>query len=301
MLKKFLDGMVFGAGFSLVFVIIWSVAFYWVLPSVINSRFYGESVGFSPSSVDDSGVSVEAPPEIDQGNRYLGSTGTYSGDFEMNRQAGTLEAGPGKIVGRVTADGEPVAGLKLQLALNGKVMSQWATSDARGKYTVSVPYGKYRVDGFKLDHRIADRVLAGMIQHPQSSPYGATFRVSEKSVGQGLDFRFVSPIVKYVSENTYTESEDIYLRWEPYPNAATYQIQVYEKETPDGFRGIAQLADWDQRPSTTETHINLRDYPQFEFRPGKYYSVTIQARDDMNKILSEIDTRYRDYDFKIVD
>ena len=95
---------------------------------------------------------VHFPPEISRSNKFLGATGFYSGDFSRG-SSGVLSSGPGQIIGAAMVDGEPLEGLRLRLALNGSVMSQWATTGAAGRYEIGVPFGGYRIDGFELAWR----------------------------------------------------------------------------------------------------------------------------------------------------
>ena len=105
-------------------------------------------------------VVTAAPPIVDV-ERFHGSTGVFMGEFPVDGRHAVLAAGPARLVGTVTSSGKPVEGLRVRLALNGAVMSQWATSGADGKYQVALPAGTYRIDGYELDSQSAHRVLRG--------------------------------------------------------------------------------------------------------------------------------------------
>jgi hypothetical protein len=114
MFKRFLHGLVFGSGFAIAFVIIWVVGFYVVFPKIVTTTWdSGTSAGTEKE--------VYAVPPINESRRFLGSTGRYS---TPGSREDVLSSGPGEIVGKAEVNGEPVAGLKLRLALNGKVMSR---------------------------------------------------------------------------------------------------------------------------------------------------------------------------------
>src|SRR5262245_16390990 len=127
MLQKFLHGLAVGAGFAVAMVVVTS-ALSWTALSFWSADRGGVSVSSSGE--------VDAPPQLSSARRFLGTTAIYSSDFFDHRSGETLAAGDGKIVGRVLRDEQPVGGVTLRLALNGRVTSQWATTDATGAYTV---------------------------------------------------------------------------------------------------------------------------------------------------------------------
>ena len=135
----------------------------------------------------------------------------------------------GKIIGITSVNGKPLEGLKLRLALNGKVYSQWATSDSRGKYTINVPFGKYKIDGFELDNSIANKVLPNKINHPHSSYSSGIFDVAEEKNGRGLTFKFTDPVIKNTNKKKYAANENIVFSWKPYHGATQYSVQILEK------------------------------------------------------------------------
>ena len=126
-----------------------------VFVAAVYGYFYGQhsrvgpggTVHFPPRS--EKTVDV-APPVVEQ-ERFYGTHGSFAGEFSPAARHTVLAAGAGRIVGSVTSGGKPLQGLRLRLALNSAVMSQWATTDADGRYEVALPYGKYRIDGYELD------------------------------------------------------------------------------------------------------------------------------------------------------
>jgi len=62
------------------------------------------------------------------------------------------------------------AGFAVALALNDGVMSEWATTDASGKYAIGVPYGKYRIDGYELDYTVVHALLGGKDRLAEQPP-----------------------------------------------------------------------------------------------------------------------------------
>jgi hypothetical protein len=133
---------------------------------------------------------IDAPPPIAGEKRFHGAHRYTTGTYEHDRNS-MLAAGPGKLIGRITADGKPVQGLKLQLALNGTIFSQWGTSGADGRYEISVPYRQYRIDGYGLDHTSADAVLSGKIDNPRNVHDSGVFTVAEGRDGKSPDLDFI--------------------------------------------------------------------------------------------------------------
>jgi hypothetical protein len=138
MFKKFLSGLVFGSGFALAFAVIYTIFAFWVWPLKIQ-------VTHSDSDA------VESAPQVRQSDSavpsgdgdYLGAVSNYSGDFQTSEKK-ILDEGPGSIEGFATVSDDPATGLKVRLALNGEVISQWAEVDSEGRYAIKVPYGEYR-------------------------------------------------------------------------------------------------------------------------------------------------------------
>lgn len=285
MFKKFINGMVFGAGFAIAFIVVVS----------IYLQFFFRPT-FENNLANSSGV-VDTPPSIKEPKRFLGSPAVYSGDFLDNR-SGVLSGGPGKIVGKAILNNNPVSGLKLRLALNGSIMSQWATTDSDGTYSVSVPYGEYKIDGFELDSNSANTLLAGKIDHPQNAHSSGKFEVSKENKGRGLKFRFIDPIEKNITKNKYSVSDEIILKWEPYPGASQYTIQIYEKTDPHAYIGNKPIFDWSGRPTVSDTSFNLKEHG-VELKVGHFYVVEIDARDDRMSIISQTNQMYSGYDFEL--
>jgi len=290
MLKKLLDGLVFGTGFGIAFVAIWVIAFYFVVPNILGNQFGSGAIGSSEKEVN-------TVPEISVAGRYLGSHASYSRGFPREKNE-VLTTGPGQIIGSALANGKPVKGLRLRLALNGSVMSQWAITNAIGKYQVNVPYGKYAVDGFELDHNTADRYLPNKIIHPQRAHTKNAFEVSDGNSGNGINFKFVDPISKKVMKNKYSVVDNVVLEWEPYPNATEYSVQLYEKTDSQTWKSTS-LFDWNDRPTVTDTHINLKEF-DVQLESGHFYVYEVSAVDKDRKMLSETHRKHTGYDFEIL-
>ena len=186
------------------------------------------------------------------------------------------------------------------MALNGSVTSQWATTDEEGQYVVSVPYGKYRIDGFELDTSTANTVLAGKIGHPQKAHSSDNFEVTKNSNGRGLILKFVDPIIKKISKRQFSVSESVVINWDPYPGASQYTIQIYEKMEPYTFIGNSALFEWSKRPSMSDTAFDLKKYG-VKLKPEHFYVVEINAQNDRMATISETDRTYYGYDFEIIE
>jgi hypothetical protein len=285
MFKKFVNGLLFGAGLGVSLVAVLVVYFYYIHPRMI---------GIETTPLDDV---VDAPPGISERKKYLGSSSIYSGGFRDNL-TGILTSGDGEIVGKVTADDEPVSGLKLRLALNGGVYSQWATTDEDGKYVISVPFGEYKVDGFELNTHSANRVLVGKIDHPLNSHFSSKFWVTAGAKGRGPTFRFVDPVEKSLPKNSYSVAEEVVLSWEPYPGASKYAVQIYEQPDPYSFKGRKRLFEWSDKPEVAATSYNLKEHG-VELKQGHFYVFQVDALDEYGAMLSETYDLYPGYDFEV--
>lgn len=288
MLKRLVDGLIFGTGFGIAFAIIWIVAINFLLPNVAENTFKYKS--------SNSITETTTVPRIELPRSFLGSTNITSSGFT---RGGVLASGDGKIIGSAKVNGEPVNGLKLRLALNGSVYSQWVTTDHEGQYVISVPYGDYIIEGFELDYTTANKYLPNKINHPQSPHSSTKFTVSSSSNGRGLNFRFIDPVIKTIKSNKFKKNEEIILEWEQYPGALTYSVQIYEKSDPYAWSNDT-LFKWSDKPELLEPRINLNDY-DIILTPGKFYTIEVSARNESNGSISESARTHSGYDFEITD
>ncbi len=287
MFRKFLNGLFFGAGFGIALVIVVFIFFQFFFHPMMAHQAYEQN------------KTIGTPPSIQEPKKYLGSSGMYTGGFKDN-QTGILTAGDGEIIGKATTNGEPVSGLQLRLALNGSVMSQWASTGENGEYVVKVPFGEYRVDGFELDTDSANKVLVGKINHPLSHNFSGKFWVTAGSKGRGPTLMFVDPIKKSISKGKYSVAEDIVLSWEPYPGASSYAVQIYEKPDPYSFKGRKRIFEWSEKPEVSATSYNLRGHG-VELKAGYFYTFQIDALNDDGEMISETYDLYPGYDFEVTE
>lgn len=252
-----------------------------------------------PSRPRSSEEVVSAPPEIKE--RFLGTQGSYSGNFPHDQNK-VLATGPGKIAGAVTSGGKPVQGLRLRLALNGSVMSEWAMTDAGGRYAVSLPYGKYRIDGYNLDYSIVDAVLSGKTDSPQNNQYRSDdiIVVAEGKAGRGPDFEYVDPVRKKGPQGEVSLSKPVVLEWEAYPAAATYQVQLTEAQDPRDYATRRQIFECCSRPSVSGTSFNLSERG-VKLKKGYSYFFDVTALDERGKMLADSAGKQMKPDFVTTD
>jgi len=243
------------------------------LPGVSISRYARER-----------GETVSVPPEVKE--RFLGSSGSYR-SRPPNRDR-TLAIGPGRISGKVTSSGKPVQGLRLRLALNGAVMSEWTETDASGRYAIQVPYGKYRVDGYELDYQVVDAVLSGKTDSPQNQPAGSDdiMIVAEGKPGRGVDLEYVDPVRLKGPRGDVSLSKPVILEWEAYPGAADYEIQVTEQRDAGDYGSRRQLFACCDRPRASGTTFDL-SVSGATLTKARVYFVNVTALDAQGKRLAE--------------
>jgi hypothetical protein len=179
-------------------------------------------------------------------------------------------------------------------------MSQWATTGADGQYQIGVPYGDYRIDGFDLDTKTANSVLAGKIGHPQNPISSDRFEVADDAPGPGLDLEFVDPVEMDIPKKRFSADEDVVIRWKPYPGAQEYEVQIFERAHPRGYGPSEPVFPWSDRPVVNEPFINLGDYA-VELKAGRYYTVAVEARAGAWEPLSRTGHRFRGFDFEIAE
>jgi hypothetical protein len=241
-----------------------------------------------------------APPIVDR-ERFYGSQAMMSGEFAPSMRQTVLAGGPGAIAGSVVSGGKPLQGLKLRLALNGAVMSQWATTGADGRYSVMLPHGKYRVDGYELDSSSAQSVLAGKTDGPRQNLHGReAIDVAEGKPGQGIDFAFVDPVKKLGPTGDIKLGQPVIVSWKAYPGASAYRVQLVERKEPRDFESHRQVFEWRERPTVAGTSVNLADYSAV-LKKDHHYSVEIEALDEQKRAMAQTARSVDRMDFRVVE
>lgn len=283
MFRKFLQGLMFGAGFAVAFI------------GIISGAWYL----FSQSQTEESSSRITATPSLNNSSKYLGSSAIYSGGF-MDGERSVLIEGEGQIIGSATSNNIPIQGLRLRLAVEGSAYTQWAVTNEKGEYTFSVPYGEYQIAGFELDRRSANVALPNKIMHPHRHHSSQKFSVSESEHGRGLYFQFVDPVVLLSKGEKYHSNDDVTLQWKAHPQASSYSVQIYEKNTPEEFNGRNELFTWPERPQVSTTSFNLKKHG-VELKPGKFYAVIIEARNAEEHVISKNYQAYDGYHFEVTE
>lgn len=248
-----------------------------------NYKFNNPETTFYKSTTSQN--TVYTPPEVTEKDHFFGTTGRSSGSFPRVRKD-VLAEGNGRIVGRVTVDNEPVKGLKLRLLLNGSVMSQWGVSNSDGKYTIKVPFGKYRIDGYELDHLSASSILAGKTDNPDNPYSGDTILVDEKKNGLGLNLDYIDPLIISGPKGGASLSAPIIITWEPYPNAKSYKIQLIEQKKPRDYMNQKYLFEWSNLPIVADTSFNVAEHG-IKLKKDHYYEVEISALNEYKRKISD--------------
>jgi len=267
--------------------------FYWQLSRAGSA---GE-VHFPPRSEK----TVDAAPPIAELERFYGSHAAFSGETSPASRNTVLAAGPGRIVGSITANGKPVQGLRLRLALNGAVMSQWSASGADGRYEIELPYGKYRIDGYELDSSVVHKVLSGKTDGPRQGFSQVDVTVVEAGKpGQGIDLFYVDPVRKIGPVGEVTLAKPVVISWQPYPGATAYRVQLIEQSDPRDYGNQRRLFDWREQLTVSATSVDLAQY-KVALKKGYYYTVEIEALDDHKRTISQSPRRFDRADFRAVD
>lgn len=288
-------------GGALAFAMCLAAFFLYFSPGIRYSTgtHVGEPGGHAPSE----STVLEAPP-IKESKRFLGSTGSYNGDFDTRNVDKVLATGPGEIAGTITANGKPVPGVRIRLALNGAVMSQWGETGNDGKYHVAVPLGTYRIDGYTLDHRNLDEVLAGKTENRRC---GCSMEMHDKQTIQvvagrpasGLSLEYVDPVQLTGPSGDLPLAGPVVISWKPYAGAASYRIQLTEMKTPGDFMNREFVFAWRARPVVKETSIDLAKAGA-DLHAGSFYQADIEALDPSGRVMANTGNRFRDTDFHVV-
>jgi hypothetical protein len=258
------------------------------------AAIYGYSY-FKFKSYDDN-QKISTPTVFGKENvkeRYLGSVGVTAGRFDWKNQK-NLAPGQGKIKGHILKHGSPCPGIKIQILFNENLISESAASDENGVYFINVPYGVYRIDGWKIDHETADKFLAGKILEPELQFISNTITVSENILAKGPSLNFIDPIkiLKPLGIVTYTENVEI--EWSKVEVANSYRVQIIDRG--DNLRGseykplFRTYNDW---PSTSNTTIKTKEMG-INLDPGHFYTLEVHALNNNNRSISESPNRHED-------
>ncbi len=301
MFRKFISGAVFGSGFALAFCAILFVWFIFALPVAVHQMTQQTLEHFEPSEqvIEPAETSsVENGPHPHSNDHYLGSRSAHSGAITYSTSKRIIMEGPGRIAGRATANGQPVEGLKLRLALTRTAWSDWLITSKDGEYQAHVPYGDYEILGYEIDNTSANALLAGMIDFPQINFHIGTITVSEKSDGPGPPFEFVTAVRKQTTQREFSSTEEIVLRWHSHSDADGYQIEIVEKSDPYRF-GQTRLIDFHQSPKLKENRAYVSDLG-ITLKTDHYYRYGVRALDETGQSISRTPDRHIGYDFKVV-
>jgi hypothetical protein len=242
---------------------------------------------------------VGAAPAISEEGRFHGTYGSYTGDFPNSARNTVLAPGPGKLTGKVLSGGQPAQGLRLRLALNGGVMSQWGTSGADGRYEIALPYGEYRIDGYELDSAVVNKVLGGKTDGPGNGPHGHyKVSVAEGKPGEALDFVFVEPVRVKAPSGEVSAELPLVISWEPYPGAVSYRLQLGEQASRRDYGTNSYVFDWNKRPIVNGTSANLAELGA-TLKKGHYYMVYVEALDERRRQLSQSPRHFDQPNFRI--
>lgn len=225
--------------------------------------------------------------------RYLGSVGRTAGRFDWKNQK-DLAPGEGKIKGHILKHGSPCPGIKIQILFDGNLASEFAASDENGEYIIKVPYGEYRIDGWKIDHQTADKFVAGKILEPELHFISDTITVSENSIAKGPSLNFIDPIKILTPLGIIPYSKNVEIEWSKVNGTKQYRIQIIDRGANirgTDYRPLFQT--YDDRPTTKNSAISTKDMG-INLEPGHFYTLEIQALNDINRPISESPNRHED-------
>jgi hypothetical protein len=243
---------------------------------------------------------ISTPPEISVKERFLGTAGVHVSGFEYDTKK-VLTDGKAKFIGNITSDdGKPVVGLKIKLALNGNVYSQWASTDSDGKYEISAPPGNYRVDGYKLDYANANEVLGGKTDYPHNPHSTGIIKLEAGQKTRALDLKYVDPVNNISPKGEFSLSNPVDISWDPYPNAKYYRVQIIEQKNPRDYKSHVRLFKWEEKPFVGVPSLDLSKHG-VKLKKNYFYSVEVEALDKDMSMLSKSSRSFDSVNFKVVD
>jgi hypothetical protein len=293
MFRKLLQGFMFGTGFALAFVIVYTLWMFWALP-----KYLAQEPGDAGHPAISRDLEITEVPPARPGGRFLGSSAVCVGNPPLHKRS-VLAAGGGTIIGKITAGTQPVKGLRTRLGLNGSVMSQWGKTGPDGLYSIVVPFGEYSIDGYEIDWDSANEALPNKIDSPRNHYEADLFEVGPGKNGEGLSLDYMDPMIRLGPQGEVSLSKDVVVTWEPYPGATSYVVQVYESDKPHGIMGWKAIFECAERPRVNESNINLTALGA-PLKPDHYYTVEIDALDAAGCTISRTAGYHHGKGFKAV-
>ncbi|GAA4358435.1 hypothetical protein [Kangiella marina] len=295
MYKKFFEGLLFGAGFTISMLLIWTLYTHYQIERTIRSvnQQLEDNIN-SRSEVDIS--NNRYIQRVEDNDRFFGSSARYVYPFDSDEAGDTsLPEGPGVLKGLVTTDGEGVSGVRIRLALNQFEYSPWAETSSEGVYEVKLPYGNYNINGYQLGRGNTHRVLSGAINKPGNFFNSKVVQVEKGKPERGLDLAFVSTVKKVLKRKEFERSQDVILEWDKYPGAERYSIEILKNKRQNKieFEKVLPTHDLDRNI----TNISLTDL-DLNLEPG-YYVYNIKAFDASGQLISTSGQKYLGFDFRI--
>jgi hypothetical protein len=266
----------------------------------IAAWFYSHMVSDTPASFTIGGRQeklVAKAPDIAENPEYLGTQAEIWGNFQNDRDQ-VLAAGDAQLTGKALWQNKPVAGLKLRLSLNEKVMTQWGTTDATGGYSVSIPPGRYKISGFEFDRPSANRVLAGKIMYPGRHMIAPQFNVSSGKAAEAIDFDFTDPVILTGPFGELPPDAKVVITWQAYPGAARYRVQLEEREHRSQLGSTQFMFPWSSRPVAPTNSLDIST-TDAKLKPGYLYRARVEALDEKGHAISETPMRYDDPGFHL--
>lgn len=217
---------------------------------------------------------------------YLGALGITSGEFDWKNEK-EIKTGKGILSGIILRDGKPCEGLKIRLLLNGNLSTPFATSQKDGKYSISIPYGEYIIDGWRIDYQNAHKVLDGKILEPGLGFNSPKVLINENIVSTAPSLNFIDPIKIINPKGVISNSERIEFMWTKVENAKEYRIQIVDRgKSLKGTEYKPIFGCYSEWPTTTNNSITIREMA-VSLQSGHYYTFKVQALADQINIITE--------------
>lgn len=235
----------------------------------------------------------------------------------MSGDDGELPAPPpgdGYLVGRIAFDGQPAAGVSLDLTLNGKFRTPALTTDDDGRFALRLPPGDWfinrlRTTGWTGRPPEGEFVLSSERDAPlpdfggyhrrgvAGDPQGWPVTVTARPVTNPLQFTIRQEVVLEWprGERPRVSLADATVKWRPYPEAAAYAVSIYEVERHAGGWTSREIA---ARQVRDATQLPLGSFKSTSGAEDREYAVHIAAFAADGRFLSETQ---RDAHFVLAD
>ena len=189
---------------------------------------------------------AETSAEYPSSESFFWETKYFGGNLGQWDSFKPPPEGNGLLVGKLNYDGKAAKNVKLRVILNSKYKTHLITTNEDGLFTVPLPIGKWHINAIQCERWYdkpegsfilisgeESKLSEGQFQNLffEHSPVGKEVLINEQTPKNPHVVLTINPRIKitWPEERRHKQEAtiaDSVIRWEPYPDAENYIIQI---------------------------------------------------------------------------